>query len=106
MLCALSRVRTRDALGACPHGWSCEMWSGEFVACAPCFSGSRAGRVTWVTCVIFVFQLRTCDSLSLCNVADCVHNSCNLEQIADALTKALTCPKHKWHTAKIGLSSV
>ena len=75
VLRALSRVGTRDALGACPHCWSRGLWSCELVARAPCFSGSRAGRVTWVTYVIFVFRLRICDSSLLRDVADCVHDT-------------------------------
>jgi len=72
---ALSRVGTRDTLGACPHCGSCGLWSCEFVARAPCFSGSRVGRVTRVTCVICVFRLRICDSSFLHDVADCVHDT-------------------------------
>ena len=71
----LLHVGTHDTLGACSHCWSREAWSCVLVARAPCFSGSRAGRVTCFTCVTFTFDLELCSSPDLLDVADCIHDS-------------------------------
>jgi len=53
--------------------------SPDELACAPCFSGSRAGLITGFTCGTFNLELVTLD------VADCIHNTHHLACTLHAL---------------------
>jgi hypothetical protein len=64
----LSRVRTRDMSGDLLVLRSRGIRSPDSLARVPCFSGSRVGLITGLTCGTFDLELRKL------NVVDSVHN--------------------------------